>query len=495
MLKLACKVLAATALCCCTSLVDVTADQHARSLHSGTPRGARRRQLQDVYAFGHMGGMRSSKSAAPSQAPSVSSSPTTSPAPSNAPSTSPTLYPTRTPTRTPTAAPTVSAQPTAPDFETTSTLTEAGRTDYSSACEKEIPADLQENIALQLFSFQYRMYVAPETQPVLKVEKLEEQMHKALANFFLTCNYIEVRDVYVHSIQSNPPDELSGECKTEDPSADLLCYSAMAHFTAEIVYGAGRRNLQTTTTTLVDPQLTKDFGDFLMKLLDGQTLLDDRLDLLVFEGFTNLYSEATFGGGATTTSSDRGSTTVAGATVEVEATEKSPFMNIVPYLAIGLAVLTLVLAFLLVLRVKKRRQEKLCHGGPPYPNDELVAQRTLEESVLSEDDNEIVVLSDRGMQELNDLRAFEEDLRETRTNFEVDEVFLPNTDSLQSLDLYSHLTLASPEFVISNQTRRPPRKKRTKQRQATKLYQGNDDFDDFAPRDYEPYMAPNTVVL
>ena len=240
-------------------------------------------------------------------------------------------------------------------------------------------------------SFQYRLWLVPAADPFAKVRDLERQLHTALAREFLTCEaataFLEDdNSVYVHTILSNPQDDVVGACEA---SNDGDCYIVDAEFWIELVYPEERRRLEPKANalgrSLLDNEVAEVFGDFLKDWLEEEAALFDKDILsLKFDGFTTPVD-------GTGDPQDTGRTndpSVAGATSNGDPESDNIGPNrtaqVVPLVVLGLSLTFLAAAAYLVMRRRRRRREQQNRMlQEEKSRNELVYNQTMEETLAS----------------------------------------------------------------------------------------------------------------
>jgi len=351
---------------------------------------------------------------------------------------------------------------------------------YASVCESDVPS-YYEDVGEQRISFAYSMFLTADAEdPGAKMRDVEERMHFELSRVFLKCGASDESFFYVNSIITFPPDELLGECEQDATTEEegTVCYSVNGQLTIEIAYPSRRWRLQrqlqadedkdsdmdvlpedeeipvdslsesllsdvlsdpdmrqylteslvedmlsgtSVSEWLSDPDLVSTFGSFFVGLLEGnEALLDDEVVKLLFKGFLNGYGQGQKGDALSSSSTPAplSYTTVAGATT-LQQPGYHGYARVVPFAAVGLAALILILAtaFVALQKSKKRHQrvepsldESMKSSRGAASGTELQYQRPLEETIGPRDTVQDVEVTVDDVDVLSDLRAFEASL-------------------------------------------------------------------------------------
>ena len=223
--------------------------------------------------------------------------------PTEPPSDSPSQSPSTSPSTSPSILPTLSTIPTELVVETDQTT----NGDIESTCVDDPPTTMG-STRPQIIAYKYNLYVTEEGNPSQIARSLEHQLHFALKNEFLQCEYNN--DMFdVVSISTQPFDTVNSNstCDTSndpDPSvAGSLCVEVIGGLRLSVFFpsnannNAGRQlQRRRAQTTNASPEVIETFEDFLKMSMEEGELSGEHVVQVSFQG---LIKDQLVGGGTT----------------------------------------------------------------------------------------------------------------------------------------------------------------------------------------------------
>jgi hypothetical protein len=288
----------------------------------------------------------------PSEAPS--SSPTDTFEPSSVPSKAPSDYPSISMLPTISTEPSSSSEPSATDALTDTFLTISNPEGFESTCERNPPVGLPGTFQPQRIVFLYNLYVPEGTERIdaqSSMRDVEKRLHDGLSAHFLTCDaeedakYGTVKDFYIWSISSAPPDIMTFDECTQDysnftaPPENSDCFQVFANFAMSAFFPTARRQALEAWVQ-ADQQVLDATGDFLDVSMEEGDYNDDTVLQTQFQGFVMPGDPAN-------------GPNVAGANTELQTNKESRVAA--GAVAMGLAFICLLAVILLTVYRRNRR--------------------------------------------------------------------------------------------------------------------------------------------